>query len=282
MSLKWVWPNREWVTTAHPSVSPGGLSGLQHWARWGQTKPVDSSYRSLPCFLPWKNIVWRGFPEFTWQMPDTFSCKRSWPATGVEQRDIFWVLFLWDWLQPAQSKPGVYFCVWEHNAASVAGTVLVLAHVWEGNWAPPLVWLGEAPLSRLPFPHLAGTWTFSQRRPETSGHRLTLSRFIGELYQLRGHLSPEGSVEAQKRWRKSNKGWCRDAASSTPFINEKRKTSPERASGSPEAAALTCNVGLCLTSQWDSTPAPWAKSRAWLHYWITRNNFGALYSSQVL
>lgn len=156
-------------------------------------------------------------------MPEIFSCKRSWLETGVEQRDIFWVLFLWDWLQPAHCPSpeftpvfeNIVLSLWQHSARP--GSCM-------GRKLSPSVHLAERD-SSVQNPISSSPWDLdilTKASRETSGHRLTLSRLVGELFTIpRGHLSPKGSVEAQRSWHKSNKGWCRGAAGSPPFINER-------------------------------------------------------------
>ena len=156
-------------------------------------------------------------------MPEIFSCKRSWLETGVEQRDIFWVLFLWDWLQPAHCPSpeftpvfeNIVLSLWQHSARP--GSCM-------GRKLNPSTRLAEGG-SSVQTPISTSPWDLdilTKASRETSGHRLTLSRLVGELFTIpRGHLSPKGSVEAQRSWHKSNKGWCRGAASSPPFINER-------------------------------------------------------------
>ena len=140
------------------------------------------------------------------------------------------------------SKHRVYFPVWEN-----------MLSLWQAQCSPWLKYRKEAnslassgwgrPL--FPDTHLSislGSGHSHQGIQRNKWTHIDPQLISGRyLYPLRGHLPPKGSVEAQKYWRKSSKGWCRDPASSPPFMD--KRLDPERAGGPPRATPLICRVG---------------------------------------
>lgn len=132
-------------------------------------------------------------------MPEIFSCKRSWLETGVEQRDIFWVLFLWDWLQPAHFPSpeftpmfeNIVLSLWQHSACP--GSCM-------GRKLSPSVHLAEGD-SSVQTPISSSPWDLdilTKASRETSGHRLTFSRLVGELFTPQEGTCPQKALSKHR------------------------------------------------------------------------------------